>query len=85
MWEIAKAPRETELRPHTPNYLRLGMYVCMSVCLYVCMYVYMRNKGLGFTVSGLGLNVDPWLLDPFPLIGIIIAILLLRPLKGGGL
>ena len=37
--------------------------------------------GLGF--KGLGFTVDPLLISPFPLTGIVIGILILRPLEGG--
>ena len=37
--------------------------------------------GLGF--KGLGFRVDPLLINPFPLTGIVIGIIILRPLEGG--
>ena len=37
-----------------------------------------------FSDEGLWFNVDPGFINPFPLLGIIIGILILRPLEGGG-
>ena len=66
---------------------RVTLWVPIGIILGVILGSY-RDNGkengsyyLGFRVG----NVDPWLINPLPLIGCIIGFLIFRPLKGGGL